>query len=925
MDGLELLIAFVVLVPIAILVLSIIALVKSSRAQANLLRVEERYNARLTNIENKLSQLWESQDDQRSATVSENTEPKTQTEEATPPDDDAEDIVDSEAEPTDETKDQTEEPSANDNSEPQLAAARSGPWGSVSGNASKKNFDLESLVGGRWSILLGGITLAFGVVFLVRHSIEAGYLGPGQRVLIGAFFSLLLLAAGEWLRRSDKDFALPVYAKADVPGILTGAGAFGIFATIYSAYALYGFIGPALAFVALTLAGIATMLLSALHGPKLAAIGVLGAYATPMLVSSSNPDTIPLAIHVLIVTAVVLALAHIREWRWLAVCGFVFSTLWVILAASALTNEGIAGLIMLVGLAALFGILFYLREDPALRDQKPEITAILAYGLLTLAFFVQLAVNSELPAIPAALGTALIILGLAIFRTSIAPLALASVVISVLAILENKLGFTIADGLIQTSDLQNNVVPRDTAGFIQNALIIALPPALLALWGTRRIAMDAPRASGWLASAASALSFFGLVAAYLRIAPFETQILMGAISLGIAALLSVVTEFFIKMKPEDKSHPAPAAFAVGAIACAAFAISISLEKGWFPLAFSLTALGITVVYRARPVSTLPWLSVTAMVITGLAIFANMPGEMPKVSSTLIFNELILLLAVPSIALLAAGEVLHRSPDKQASLPSPLLTAAGLALAGLFVGFEITHFVNGGNLTTAKQSLPETAGHAIAALAFAIGLQKLAGRSKNPLFDKASLVAGAVSVLLSGFGLLLAFNPAFNKENLGDGMIFNLLLPAYLITGILAAIVALLSRNKRPRWYTLMYAALSGLLMFTYFSLTLRKGFQGMTVDLNQPTSDLEFWLYSPLWLLLGGILLAIGLRLRSQPIRAASGLLIALTIFKVFMMDMAALEGILRALSFIGLGISLIVIGRFYQRILTRNASVAST
>ena len=40
---------------------------------------------------------------------------------------------------------------------------------------------------------------------------------------------------------------------------------------------------------------------------------------------------------------------------------------------------------------------------------------------------------------------------------------------------------------------------------------------------------------------------------------------------------------------------------------------------------------------------------------------------------------------------------------------------------------------------------------------------------------------------------------------------------------------------------------------------------------------------------------------------------------------MSALTGILRAFSFIGLGLSLIVIGRFYQRILTRQAKAEQT
>ncbi|MCC0030272.1 MAG: DUF2339 domain-containing protein [Brucellaceae bacterium] len=81
---------------------------------------------------------------------------------------------------------------------------------------------------------------------------------------------------------------LPVVASADIPGILTGAGAIAAFATLYAAHALYGFVGPGVAFVGLTLIGLASLALSAVHGPKLAAIGLLGAYATPLLVDSDD-------------------------------------------------------------------------------------------------------------------------------------------------------------------------------------------------------------------------------------------------------------------------------------------------------------------------------------------------------------------------------------------------------------------------------------------------------------------------------------------------------------------------------------------------------------------------------------------------------------------------------------------------------------
>ena len=58
-------------------------------------------------------------------------------------------------------------------------------------------------------------------------------------------------------------------------------------------------------------------------------------------------------------------------------------------------------------------------------------------------------------------------------------------------------------------------------------------------------------------------------------------------------------------------------------------------------------------------------------------------------------------------------------------------------------------------------------------------------------------------------------------------------------------------------------------------------------------------------------------------VRAASGLVIAVVVFKVFLFDMAALTGALRAASFLGLGAVLIVIGRLYQRLLMRGRAQA--
>jgi len=62
---------------------------------------------------------------------------------------------------------------------------------------------------------------------------------------------------------------------------------------------------------------------------------------------------------------------------------------------------------------------------------------------------------------------------------------------------------------------------------------------------------------------------------------------------------------------------------------------------------------------------------------------------------------------------------------------------------------------------------------------------------------------------------------------------------------------------------------------------------------------------------------------QSQRARLASAIVIALTILKAFLVDMSALTGVWRALSFIGLGLVLVAIGWLYQKVLFRRQQQA--
>ncbi len=187
----------------------------------------------------------------------------------------------------------------------------------------------EERLGTRWVVWIGGLTLALGGFFMVRYSIEAGLVGPGVRVFLGGVFALALLGAGEWSRRKESISNIAALPIANIPAILTAAGTAVAFATIYAAYALYGFLVPATAFVLLGLVALGTLAAALLHGPALAGLGVVGAFVTPILVSSDKPDYWALYIYLAIVTAASFGLARIRLWRWLAVTTIAFAVLWI--------------------------------------------------------------------------------------------------------------------------------------------------------------------------------------------------------------------------------------------------------------------------------------------------------------------------------------------------------------------------------------------------------------------------------------------------------------------------------------------------------------------------------------------------------------------------------------------------------------------
>src|SRR5215212_2312347 len=206
--------------------------------------------------------------------------------------------------------------------------------------APAKSF--EERFGASWVVWIGGIALALGGIFMVQYSIEAGLIGPGVRIFLGGLLATALVAAGEWTRRSEFSTGLANVPAAHIPSILTAAGITVAYATVYAAYALYGFLNPAVAFVLLGIVALATLAAALLHGPALAGLGLVGAYVTPLLVSTAEPNYWALYIYLAVVTGAAFALARMRMWLWLAITAVAFGFFWTLPGIHTTTVDALA-------------------------------------------------------------------------------------------------------------------------------------------------------------------------------------------------------------------------------------------------------------------------------------------------------------------------------------------------------------------------------------------------------------------------------------------------------------------------------------------------------------------------------------------------------------------------------------------------------
>ena len=781
--------------------------------------------------------------------------------------------------------------------------------------------DLETALGTRWAVWVGGIALALGGIFLVRYSIEAGLFGPAARLTLAALFGLVLVAAGEVLRRTGYRVPLEGIESASLPGILTAAGAFTLFGTIYAAHGIYGFLGASAAFALLGLVALGTIAAALVHGRLLAGIGLLGSYATPVLVASTAPSPWALFGFLAVVLAASAVIAARRAWRGLMTAAIAGIGLWCL--AYLLDADPPALAPIAFAAAAVLAVLtvVWLGNRPAVDTSAPagmewpSAAAALTVGLIALS----VAIDPLLAAAGGAWLSLLLVAALlaaALWRAPAVALLHAAGAVVVLVHLRMALS---TDATLDLWHHTLDIEGLPPAPVVPLAWLRGLTATLLflaaGLWKARRLAAAAPVAAAAWAAWAGLVPLLVGSALWVAFGDLDRDLAYAAPMLLLAVALAGGAEWVADAEaPARTGGRAVSLLLAGAAAAWAMAVTMACGPGLTTVVIGLSAALPALATSWRRYPALGWLAAAAAGLTLLRVAIDPTIVGPtELGTTPVLNALLPGYALPAAGFGFAAWQLRRTTGGR---PALVLEAASALFALLALAMLVRHAMHGGRIDDSAPSLAEQAIYTLIAIGAGAILVALDGRAPSPVFRWGALGLAVASVALAALQHLVLLDPLFTNELTGAIPVFNLLFLAYFLPAAAFAALALYARGRRPAWYVGMLAGAAAVMLFAYATLSLRRLFHGEFIGIWKGASPLETYAYSALWLLLGLAVLAAGLRLRSRPLRLASAALVIAAVAKVFLIDMSELEGVLRALSFIGLGAALIGIGLFYQRML---------
>jgi len=737
------------------------------------------------------------------------------------------------------------------------------------------NFEVRLLAALKenWMVWLGGLSVSLAGIFMVSHSINAGLIGPVQQFLLAILSGLALHGAAEVFRRrhmgTDQVFAA-----------LAGGGSITLYAALLAGVHHYDLIGPVTALVGLAVVSLVTMVLSLLHGPLLAVMGLGGAYLVPVLVGGEDGSAaFVLTYSFLITLSSALLMGFVfRPWLWYSTLAG--AMLWWLVVVSA-AHDAVALACYLSALFVLFSVAPGEPRIDASRRREIFIILLLAWG----------ASIAQQPLATPLFAAWLLLLPVAILtpvsRGALWYLPWAAVV----ATAAGWLGYA---GRSSGQALLLPLGAEHHAGLLIYLVLAAIATVLSGLWQWRQ-QLDRRR---W-GSLVLLSPVVWLVVGWLLVQGGSPS---GAWAL-VALLAGAVYGALAWLMERRGAYRSGLVWAIlAAHACYSLAVVMWLREASLTLALSVQF--VSLVWLARRYQALELhllLKVILAVVVARLTFnpwlqsydASVHWSLWTYGGTTLFA---------SAATWMAG---------RNSAIRPWLEGATLHLLVLFLGAELRYWLYDGDIFAREYSLTEAALNTV--LWGALGIVYVVrARASQSLVWLYRLFASVLTIL-SAISYLVAVtvhNPWWHSGTIGATPVFNLLLLAYGAPVVLSLAISRFSDLVPRRW--VLCVASAGFLLFTV--LEIRQLWQGSAMAWWHGVGEGELYTYSVIGMVYAVAAILWSTRSGGEWLYKGGMALLGVVIAKIFLIDMSGLQGLWRVAAFMGLGLALLGLAWMYRR-----------
>ncbi|MCC6373068.1 MAG: DUF2339 domain-containing protein [Bacteroidia bacterium] len=211
----------------------------------------------------------------------------------------------------------------------------------------KNNPDIEKFIGENLISKIGIAILVIGIALFVKYAIDKDWIGEVARVGIGILCGGIVLGFAHRLRLKFKAFS----------SVLVAGGISIFYFTIGIAFHQYQLFNQATAFaIMLGITCFSVFISVAYDRVELAALSLIGGFATPLIVSTGSGNYQVLFTYILILDTGMLVLAYLRKWNLINIMAYGFTMLlyfiWLQSKVIYKPEAPYAG-------ALLFGAIFY--------------------------------------------------------------------------------------------------------------------------------------------------------------------------------------------------------------------------------------------------------------------------------------------------------------------------------------------------------------------------------------------------------------------------------------------------------------------------------------------------------------------------------------------------------------------------------------